>query len=367
MAPRPPLRILTSSSLNPFHNLGAESLLLTKNSPLLAERGTVSKPLLFLWRNGPTVVLGRNQNTYSEVNMRAVGEGEEGTGENEGKLGKDGVFVVRRASGGGAVYQDEGNTNFTVITDAATFDRTSNAALVVDALRDVGVAAELRGRNDICLEDGRKVSGSAYQLTAQLACHHGTLLRDVDGARMAQLLTVSKEKLASKGVASVRARVANLVEQVPDLTHESLCASLVRSFHRHFDLDPTESPSTAPDITTVLDDGALRAAKDKLLSPEWRFGRNPALAHVFRGRLGSGEYEVRVSAVRNVVDDLVVYSDSLWPDFVDALGVSLRGVEYSADGMAQGVAAAVASLPRRSDAPDDTMLDELVAWLVANL
>ncbi|MCK9546869.1 MAG: lipoate--protein ligase family protein, partial [Sphaerochaeta sp.] len=153
--------------------------------------------ILYLWENDPCIVIGRYQNPWAECNLQ--------------KMEEDGVRLVRRQSGGGAVYHDRGNLIFTFIGDKASATREENFDLLLSALSSLGLECELSGRNDITL-DGKKISGNAFQNTATKFCHHGTLLVRGNLAVMGDYLTPSATKLSSKAVKSVASRVGNLSE-----------------------------------------------------------------------------------------------------------------------------------------------------------
>jgi lipoate-protein ligase A len=165
----------------------------------LFERCSIARPVLFLWQNAKNVVIGRHQNPWKECRLM--------------EMTRDGVLLSRRKSGGGAVYQDLGNHCFTFINPvtAANDPKAINNELLLAALAKIGVQATLAGRNDIHNADGRKISGSAYQLSLgskaspqRIALHHGTMLVDVHFDEMLQYLSPSKLKLISKGVDSVK-------------------------------------------------------------------------------------------------------------------------------------------------------------------
>ena len=212
-----PLSCYITSCTDPYRNLAAERYLL-EHTPA----GSVT---LYLWHNKNTVVIGRNQNPWAECNMAL--------------LRQDGGHLVRRLSGGGAVYHDSGNLNFTFLTDAATYDLDRQLAVIISALGSLGIKAEKSGRNDI-LADGRKVSGNAFYTSGNKKYHHGTLLIDVKTDVMAKYLTVSPLKLQAKGVSSVKSRVLNLKEACPNLTVAALSQALITAFGQIYNSVPQE-------------------------------------------------------------------------------------------------------------------------------
>ncbi|MBR4256441.1 MAG: lipoate--protein ligase family protein, partial [Clostridia bacterium] len=201
------MKIYKNEITDPYFNLASEQYLLD----------TEEDDVFMLWRNRPSVIIGRNQNAYAEINRGFVTDND--------------IAVVRRLTGGGAVFHDLGNINFTFITkkggaDALDFARFCQP--VIDALRALGVPAELSGRNDMTA-DGRKFSGNAQCVYNGRVMHHGTLLFDADMNSMAGALNVDPEKMKSKGVKSVRARVCNLREFLPDTDVVSLKTYLENS------------------------------------------------------------------------------------------------------------------------------------------
>lgn len=214
-------RIVLSGEHDPCFNLALEEELLSQ-----ADAGT----MLYLWVNRPCVVLGRNQNPYLECDMDYL---------NGHQIG-----LVRRRSGGGAVYQDLGNLNYTFINREREGQPELQCRVLLEMLKDLGVTAEYSGRNDI-LVNGRKVSGQAGYCEDGNEYLHGTLMIDVDTVHLAHSLRPSRMKLESKGVRSVESRVANLSEFMEDLDVEQVKMLLIRHFIRIY------GPSQPPVLRTA--------------------------------------------------------------------------------------------------------------------
>ena len=234
---------------DPAYNLALEEVMTAQ----------ADAPFAMLWRNRPAVIVGRNQNACREFNSDYARE--------------HGIAVVRRMTGGGAVYHDLGNLNYSIFafeTDANRryIDFAPFAEPVLSALRALGVDAEFSGRNDI-LVNGRKVSGSAKCVHAGHVLFHGTLLFDADFGAMAAVLTPPQAKIEAKGVASVRARVANLNEFLPGMDRDAFRRAMERELLRQFGL---KEPLPIRDNWMRE---AERTADERYRSWEWNFGESP--------------------------------------------------------------------------------------------
>ncbi|MBQ7086534.1 MAG: lipoate--protein ligase, partial [Clostridia bacterium] len=202
------LYVHTEKETEPIHNLAVESVLLD-NVP----QGAC---ILYLWQNRKTVVIGKNQNLWAQCRPEI--------------LELEGGKAVRRLSGGGAVYHDMGNLNFTFITHKADYDTAKQTDVVLKAVSNLGIKAEKTGRNDLTTADGRKFSGHAYYKNGDRCYHHGTIMVDVDSEALSRYLTVSADKLRVKCVDSVRSRVVNLIELEPAITIDSLKNAMINAF-----------------------------------------------------------------------------------------------------------------------------------------
>ncbi|KAI0303928.1 hypothetical protein BC826DRAFT_980470 [Russula brevipes] len=203
--------IYVSQSSDPYFNLSFEDWLF-KEKP-------IQEPLLLLYRDEPCVIIGRNQNPWKEVNFPA--------------LRRAGIPFIRRRSGGGTVYHDMGNTNFSIHLPRSSFNRHVTAQLVLRAVRSLGVDASINDRNDVCVGP-YKVSGSAYKIAKDRAYHHGTMLISSQLNTLGDVLHVSKESMITRGVASVRSPVKNLQEFNPTVTHAQFVGAMVQAFREEY-------------------------------------------------------------------------------------------------------------------------------------
>lgn len=335
-----PLRLLISDSHDPLFNLAVEECIFRQMDP--AQR------VLFLWRNANTVVIGRAQNPWKECNTRRMEE--------------DGVTLARRSSGGGAVFHDLGNSCFTFMAGKPGYDNSLSTAIVLDALRRLGVEAFASGRNDLLVatQDGdRKVSGSAYRETLDRGFHHGTLLLDADLSRLANYLNPDPKKLAAKGITSVRSRVANLSELLPGLDHEQVVQALSEAFFAHHGARVTPehiSPARLPDLPGFTETFARQR------SWEWNFGHAPAFSHQLDERFGWGGVELHFDVEKGIIGRVQIFSDSLEPAPLDALAERLPGIAYRPEAVATLLAGLQADFPAQA-----AELAELGAWLTAAL
>ncbi|WP_265455090.1 lipoate--protein ligase A [Aeromonas salmonicida] len=334
------LRLLVSDSHDPLFNLAVEECIFRQMDP--------NQRVLFLWRNANTVVIGRAQNPWKECNTRRMEE--------------DGVTLARRSSGGGAVFHDLGNSCFTFMAGKPGYDKSISTAIVLDALKLLGVSAFASGRNDLLVatQDGdRKVSGSAYRETHDRGFHHGTLLLDADLSRLANYLNPDPKKLAAKGISSVRSRVANLCELLPGIEHQQVSHALIESFFAHYGarVSPEHiSPTQLPDLPGFAETFARQR------SWEWNFGHAPAFTHQLDERFDWGGVELHFDVDKGVIGRAQIFSDSLDPAPLDALAQRLVGVTYRSDAIAALLGQLKTDFPSRQ-----AELDALAGWLQAAL
>ena len=330
------LRLLLSDSHDPWFNLAVEECIF-RQMP-------ATQRVLFLWRNADTVVIGRAQNPWKECNTRRMEE--------------DNVRLARRSSGGGAVFHDLGNTCFTFMAGKPEYDKTISTAIVLEALNSLGITAEASGRNDLIVkteEGDRKVSGSAYRETKDRGFHHGTLLLKADLSRLANYLNPDQKKLQAKGITSVRGRVANLLELLPEVTHEQICDAVTEAFFRHYG-ERVEAEVISPDKAPDLPNFAETFARQS--SWEWNFGQAPAFSHLLDERFTWGGVELHFDVEKGVITRAQLFTDSLNPAPLEALAGRLQGRQYRADVLEQACESLIAEFPEQ-----EAELRELAAWM----
>lgn len=311
------MRYLRNLNTDPYFNMAFDEYAL--------QQLALEEPLFYLWQNRPAVIIGLNQNAYAEVNLDYLRE--------------NNIALVRRVTGGGAVYHDLGNLNYTIVGKAKDLDRDypEYTRHMLHAIQALGVEAELSGRNDI-LVSGRKVSGYAKRVYKDRLMVHGTLMFDVDLEVLEQALNAPTSKLASKGVASVRSRVMNLRECLPNVADITAFRTQLECYLscNYRDAEVQLSPEDLQQIEL--------SAHNKFETSEWVFGMaSPASLNISCGthkvnckkRLPCGTVEVTLD-----IQDGYIVSCLLGGDFIGNLPAShiseaLVGVRYEASALRQ--------------------------------
>lgn len=290
------LYVLDNRNTDPRHNLALEEYLLHQVKP--------GQCILYLWQNQRTVVIGRNQHAANECRVQA--------------LEADGGQLVRRLSGGGAVYHDLGNLNFTFLTARRDYDVEKQTETILQAVRALGIPAEKNGRNDLTVQGG-KFSGHAYYRSGEQCYHHGTLMVSVDLSPLERYLNVSPLKLQGKGVASVRARVVNLQAFHPGLTMEELRQALIAAFAQVYGL-PVQA-LTEDD----LDGEALAQGIARFSDPAWTYGDTRPLETSREACFPWGILRLDYSQEEGVLRQVALWSDGLETEFLTQVPEALRG------------------------------------------
>jgi lipoate-protein ligase A len=336
------IRVLTSHTTNPWFNLATEDWIFRDMDP--------ETKILFLWRNQETVVIGRFQNPWVECNVK--------------KMEDDQVLLARRQSGGGAVFHDLGNTNFTFLNGKLDYKKENNNFIITNSLKKFQIDAYASGRNDIVVihpTDGepRKISGSAFKETKDRAFHHGTLLINANLTKLSNYLNPDLKKLESKGIKSVRARVANLKEFNEKINHENLSQAIIQEFFNFYQTDCA---------VETLDENFLKGIPkltnyfNQLESWDWRFGETPEFNHHLENRFEWGGMDVHIDSHKGKIEKIKIYSDSLHPEMIEALMKNLTGIAYDKEHIQQAINKTQNELPMIKD-----YLDEFGSWLTQSI
>ncbi|MDT8900316.1 lipoate--protein ligase [Anaeroselena agilis] len=323
---------------DPYFNLALEEYFL-KNEP-------AANDLVILWRNAPTVVVGRNQNTAAEINQPFIADRH--------------IQVVRRLSGGGAVYHDLGNLNFTFIT-AASGNRNKDffrfSVPVIDALATLGVKAKFSGRNDLTI-DGQKFSGNAQYLHHGRLLHHGTLLFDTDLTILAQALAGPEAKYSPPAVPSVRSRVTTIRPYLKQpITITEFEDILLKAVFRHAGTDYRKYALSVADCQSIE---AL--ARSRYQDPAWNYGTLPPYNRSSKKKFAGGTVQVLLNIQNETIQHCKIFGDFFATGDIDDLEAALSGTAYSRESLGKIIAAWLAEHPIH-----DIALDNLLACFFPNL
>lgn len=317
-------RILIGDSYNAWHNLAIEELLFD----MLGE----DECIFYLWQNKNTVVIGRHQNAWKECRVQL--------------LESEGGYMVRRSSGGGAVFHDLGNLNFTFIIPRNKYDVQRQLNVIRRAAAAFGIETEFTGRNDLIIsESGAKFSGNAFRFSEKTGMHHGTIMVSVDMDKLGRYLAPGKDKLKAKGIESVRSRVGNLSAYNPAITIPSLMDALRQAFIQEY--GPAETMTVSDLPADKLSD--LEAKYD---SWDFRLGKALPFDATLETRFPWGGVTFELSLEKGVIKQARVFSDAMDEALIERIAPALVGVRYEAADLAQAV--------RALQHPN---ADELADWL----
>ena len=266
------MRYIKNLENDPYYNMAFDEYCL--------ESLPIDEPVFFLWRNRPAVIVGFNQEVNTEVNLDY--------------LKANDIDLVRRVTGGGAVYHDLGNLNYTIVGRSENLERDypEYAGILMKALQSLGVPATLSGRNDILVE-GKKVSGFAKRVCKNRLMVHGTLMYKVDVDVLTHVLHPSATKLQSKGVSSVRSRVANLCDYLPEITDVQIFSQRLEEILSCHYAD-AEYKLSEQDLANIR-----RLRDEKFATWEWNYGRSPKATLSNSARLACGTIEVHLTLAEN--------------------------------------------------------------------
>ena len=289
-----------SPDTDPYRNIATEKLLL--------DTVRDDECILYLWQNKNTVVIGRNQNAWAECRTSL--------------LEQDGGYLARRLSGGGAVFHDLGNLNFTFLMAEDNYDLGKQLLVIEKACRTLAIAAERSGRNDI-LANGCKFSGNAFYHHGGRSYHHGTLLIDTDMDRLTRYLSPPKAKLEAKGVASVRSRVINLKQLCPGLTCAQMQKQMLCAFASVYCADAARI-----DLTSEQQKNIIQQAKE-FASWDWLYGKKQAFSFACEERFAWGHISVQLQLQSGRIECVRVFTDSMDWSLAEKVETALLGCRFT--------------------------------------
>ena len=284
------LYVYKSDSYFPYHNQAIEEYLLNSVDD--------DSLILYLWQNNNTIFIGKNQNSFNECNIK--------------QLELDKGYLARRISGGGAVYHDLGNLNFTFICSNENYDVDRQNEVILNALKALDIEAYKSGRNDLLI-DGKKFSGHAYYKGKKNSFHHGTLMLEVDQDKLNKYLNVSLLKLNSKNVSSVKSRVTNLIYIDESLTVERIVRALYTAFSKEFKHDFVVLDESD------FDEDLLSSYEEKFSSYDWQHLNEKSFDTYIEKRFDWGTTRIEYEIENNIIKDIIIYTDALDVDSIELI------------------------------------------------
>ncbi|HFH8085655.1 TPA: lipoate--protein ligase [Streptococcus agalactiae] len=297
------MKYIVNTSNDPAYNVALEAYAFQKLTDI--------DEIFILWINEPAIIIGRHQNTIQEINKEFID--------------KNGIHVVRRLSGGGAVYHDLNNLNYTIIsnnTQEGAFDFQTFSKPVIDTLAKLGVKAEFTGRNDLEI-NGQKFAGNAQAYYKGRMMHHGCLLFDVDMSVLGQALKVPKDKIESKGIKSVRARVTNIVDHLSDkITVQEFSDAILAQMKEEY-------PEMDEYVLSDAELSEIQAMRDNQFATwDWTYGKAPEYT-IERGvRYPAGKITTYANVENSTIKSVKIFGDFFGVKPVDDIEKMLEGVRY---------------------------------------
>nr|5T8U_A Chain A, Lipoate-protein ligase 1 [Plasmodium falciparum 3D7]5T8U_B Chain B, Lipoate-protein ligase 1 [Plasmodium falciparum 3D7] len=345
--------VLVSNNQNIHFNLSLENFLLNNYNDLLKylNINTIEKfnePILFLWRNNRSIIIGKNQNIWSECNLKNIKE--------------DGVLVARRFTGGGAVYHDLGNVCFTFLNN--NINTSSNFLIILNTLKNhFNIEAKTQGRNDITVND-QKCSGSAFKKIKDVFLHHGTILINLEKNILNKYLTPDKIKYIKHGVSSVNARTINLSEINNNITCENLCIALIKEFTKFY--EQNYNTNIIPnDITVHYIDQNNNITKNPeflkyynlLKDWDWCYGKTPKFQNHIWKQFTFGKLELFFNVSNGFIKDGNIFSDCLDINLIDHLkSIFNNDIKYSKED--------ISIFFKKLNVENKNYLDEVRSWIL---
>ncbi len=314
------MKLYINTCQDPYFNLASEEYFIR----------STGEDVILLWRSEPSVIIGKNQNAFTQVKVEAARE--------------KGVKIVRRLTGGGAVFHDPGNLNFTFISPkngilsggvSGGLDFAHFTKPIISALRELGVEAELSGRNDIVVkkDDGeRKISGNAQCVIDGTTMHHGTLLFSANLEALAALLNTDPSKLKGKGISSVRSRVANIWELLSEKSRREVPD--VSEFTRYLaDYLKRDLSAEICSLSEADIDSISKLAAEKYSQDEWNIRKNGDFESFAEERFDFGKVEVSLKVADGRIADVNISGDFFGEEDVSGLSEALIGADISREGI----------------------------------
>lgn len=297
------MRYIINNSNDPAYNIALEAYAFLELTDI--------DEIFLLWINSPTIVIGKHQNTIEEINKEYIEE--------------NNINVVRRLSGGGAVYHDLNNLNYTIIsakTEGQAFDFKTFSSPVIETLKSLGVEAEFTGRNDLVI-DGKKFCGNAQAYAKGRMMHHGCLLFDVDLSVLAKSLKVSADKIESKGVKSVRSRVTNILSELPQKITVNEFKDLLLKHMLEKNPDMTEYVLSEEELAKIKE---LRDTQ--FATWDWTYGKAPEYTITREKRYPSGKITTYANVDKSIIKEIKIYGDFFGVKDVSDIENLLIGARY---------------------------------------
>ena len=300
-------KLIISSQTNPYINIAVENYLLSQPSD--------SEVTMYLWQNHRTVVIGQNQNPYAECNVA--------------QLKQDGGYLMRRRTGGGAVFHDLGNLNFSFVVPYEAYDTVRQFSVLQRAVESYGIETMISGRNDVLAKidsnpnsQFKKFSGNAFAKGKYQRLHHGTILIRTDVEQLQRYLKVKPAKLQKHGVASVQSRVVNLSELVPEITAQNIIPRLISAFEQEYG-----APLHTIDFDSVAALPDVQELYSEFASAKWKYGRWQQFVAQQSAQFdwGGVEVAVQVDETAGIIRSVDIASDSLFPDIIEQAQQLLTG------------------------------------------
>ena len=286
----------------PGRNLALESTLLDNVLP--------GEMILYLWQNNNTVLIGRNQNVYREVNLDSIE--------------RDGVHLMRRVSGGAAIYHDLGNLNYSFVARDTDFSADRQISIINEAISSLGIPAEIQEKKSIFV-DGRKVSGSAYYHLNGASIQQSSILVSCDLDKVMEYIVPDPERFTKRGLAPISTRVANLCDTIPSLTVQEVASAVVKTCEDAF--------KTKYELYPMPNRDLIEQKKFMFNSKLWTYGRSIQVDHYCENRFPWGEVRLEFQVENGEVTDARVWSDSAEPSVITDMYKALLGAPFTTKGL----------------------------------